>query len=141
LTTISGGKHSSFLYLLSQELQKNFQLPALCSFRILHNHSTMYTIPKKRNLIQSMVVAWNHASVLLVFGPKIYSHAMSQVQKSIPNIISIVKPTRCVNVSNLFYFGMTFYMFWTVFPSIMSSRLYIQKQAFVIRYCCLLASR
>ena len=48
------------------------------------------------------------------------------------NIIPIVKPTRCTNVSNLFYFGMTLYMFRTVFPSIIrSSRLYIQQQAFV----------
>jgi len=46
--------------------------------------------------------------------------------------ISIVKPTRCTNVSNLFYFGMTLYMFRTVFPSIIrSSRLYIKQQAFV----------
>jgi len=56
------------------------------------------------------------------------------------NIISIVKPTRCTNVSTLFYFGMTLYMFRTVFPSIIrSSRLYIWQQAFV-RYSCLLAS-
>jgi len=49
-----------------------------------------------------------------------------------PNIIVIVKPTRCSNVSNLFYFGMTVYMFRTVSPSIFrSSRLYIQQQAFV----------
>ena len=42
-------------------------------------------------------------------------------------LIPIVKPTRCTNVSNLFYFGMTLYMFRTVFPSIISSpRLYIQ---------------
>jgi hypothetical protein len=48
------------------------------------------------------------------------------------NIISIVKPTRCTSVSNLCYFGMTLYTFWTVFPSITrSSRLYIQQQAFV----------
>ena len=48
------------------------------------------------------------------------------------NIISIVKPTRCTTVSNLLYFGMTLYMFRTVFPSIIrSSRLYIQQQAFV----------
>jgi len=48
------------------------------------------------------------------------------------NIISIVKQTRCTNVSNLFYFGMTFYMFRKVFPSIIrSSRLYIQQQAYV----------
>jgi len=34
-----------------------------------------------------------------------------------PNIISILKPTRCTSVSNLFYFGMTLYMLRTVFPS------------------------
>jgi len=44
--------------------------------------------------------------------------------------ISIVKPTRCTNVSNLFYFGMTLHV--SVFPSIIrSSRLYTQHQAFV----------
>jgi len=48
------------------------------------------------------------------------------------NIISIVKPTRCTNVSNLFHFGMTLYMFRMVLPSIISSsRLYIQQQAYV----------
>jgi len=48
------------------------------------------------------------------------------------NIICIVKPTRCTSVSNLFYFGMTLYMFRTVFPSIIrSSRLYIQQQVSV----------
>jgi len=47
-----------------------------------------------------------------------------------PNIISIVKPTRYANVSNLFYFGMTLYVFRTVFPSIIrSSRLYIRGTA------------
>jgi len=47
-------------------------------------------------------------------------------------IISIVKPTRCSNVSNLFYFGMTLYMFRTVFPSIIRSwTLYIQQNAYV----------
>jgi len=48
------------------------------------------------------------------------------------NIIYIVKPTRRTNVSNLFYFGMTLYMFRTVFPSIIrSSRLYKQQLAYV----------
>ena len=48
------------------------------------------------------------------------------------NIISIVKATRCTNVSNLFYFGMTLYMFRTVFPSIIRSLwLYIQQHVFV----------
>jgi len=48
------------------------------------------------------------------------------------NIISVIKPTRCTNVSNLFYCGTTHYMFRAVFPPIIrSSRLYIQQQAFV----------
>jgi len=48
------------------------------------------------------------------------------------NIISIVKPTRCTNVSNLFYSEITLYMFRTVFPSVIrSSRMYIQQQAYV----------
>ena len=57
------------------------------------------------------------------------------------NIISIEKPTRCTSVSNLFYFGMTLYMFRTAIPSIIrSSRLYIQQQAFVKHIAdCLLA--
>ena len=38
-----------------------------------------------------------------------------------PNIISLVKPNRCTIVSNLFYFGMTLYMFRTVLPSIIRS--------------------
>jgi len=33
------------------------------------------------------------------------------------NIISVVKPTTCTNVSNLFYFGMTIYKFQTIFLS------------------------
>jgi len=54
-------------------------------------------------------------------------------------LVSIVKPTRCTNVSNLFHFGMTLYIFRTVYPSIInSSRLYIQQPN---RYCCLLASK
>ena len=45
-------------------------------------------------------------------------------------LFPIVKPTSCTNVSNTFYFGMTLYMFRTVFPSVISSSvLYIQQQA------------
>ena len=57
-------------------------------------------------------------------------------------LISIVKPTRCTNVSNLFYFGMTLDMFRMVFPSIIrsSGRLYIQQRAFVQQLLLLLAS-
>ena len=54
------------------------------------------------------------------------------ILRSIQRVTSIVKPTRCTNVPNLFYFGMILYMFRTVFPSIIrSSRLYIQQQAYV----------
>jgi len=35
------------------------------------------------------------------------------------------------NISNLFYFGKTLYVVWTVFPSIRSSRLYIQQQVYL----------
>jgi len=42
-----------------------------------------------------------------------------------------VQPTRC-NVSTFIYFCKTFYMFRTVFPSIIrSSKLHIQRQVFV----------
>jgi len=45
------------------------------------------------------------------------------------------------NISNLFYFGTTLYMFRTVSPSIiMSLRLYIQHQVYVIQVLWLLAS-
>jgi len=47
------------------------------------------------------------------------------------------------NISNLFYFGTTLYMFWTVSPSIIRSpRLYeyIQHQVYVIQVMWLLAS-
>jgi len=46
------------------------------------------------------------------------------------------------NISNLFYFGTTLYMFWTVFPSIIRSlRLYIHHQAYIIQDLWLLASK
>jgi len=70
---------------------------------------------------------------------------ISDVHRAVHHsITSIVKPTRCTNVSNLFYFGMTLYTFQTVFPSIIRSwRLYIQQQAFIKQITAdrLLASR
>jgi len=46
------------------------------------------------------------------------------------------------NISNLFYFGTTHYMFRTVFPSIIRSlRLYIEHQVYVIQVLWLLASK
>jgi hypothetical protein len=45
------------------------------------------------------------------------------------------------NISNLFYFGTTIYMFRAVFPYIIKSiRLYIQHQIYVIQVLWLLAS-
>jgi len=55
-------------------------------------------------------------------------------------IVSIAKPTTCTNFSNLLYFGILLYTFWTVFPSIIrSSRLYIQHHT--IQVLWLLASK
>jgi len=46
--------------------------------------------------------------------------------------ISIVKPNTCTSFSNLFYFGITLFMFRTVFPSIVrSSRLHIYLLLYV----------
>ena len=62
----------------------------------------------------------------------IYDVFYSKYSHQHVSVVPIVKPTRCTNVSNLFYFGMTLYMFQTDFPSITrSSRLYIEQQAFV----------
>jgi hypothetical protein len=51
------------------------------------------------------------------------------------------KTKQMYNISNLFYFGTTFYVFRTVSLSIIRSlRLYIQHQVYVTRFCsCLLA--
>jgi len=74
--------------------------------------------------------AWNCSVSVLWFCPdqhRIWLRSFS--------VISVVKPTRCTSVSNLFYFGMTLYMFRTVFLSIVrSSRLYIQQ--YLTNACC-----
>ena len=50
------------------------------------------------------------------------------------------KTNQMHNISNLFYFGTTLYMFRTVFPSIIRSlRLYIQHQIYVTQVLWLLA--
>jgi len=52
------------------------------------------------------------------------------------------KTNQMNNVSNLFYFGATPYMFRTVSPSIIRSlRLYIQHQLYVIQVLLLLTSK
>jgi len=61
--------------------------------------------------VESVVsVAWFCCTLVTIFR-----------DSEMTGIISIVKPTRCTNISNLFYFGMTLYMFRTVFPSIVRS--------------------
>jgi len=51
------------------------------------------------------------------------------------------KTNQMHNISNLFYFGTTFYMFRTIFRSIIRSlRLYIQHQVYVTQVLWLLAS-
>jgi len=58
------------------------------------------------------------------------------------NIISLVKKTRCTNVLNLFYFGMTLNMFRTIFPSIIRVQYCTYSNRHLSnRYCCLLASK
>ena len=50
------------------------------------------------------------------------------------------KTNQMHNISNLFYFGTTLYMFRMVFPSIIRSlRLYIQHQVYVTQVLWLLA--
>jgi len=57
-------------------------------------------------------------------------------------VVSIVKPTRCTNFLNLFYFEVVFYMFRTVFPSIIRSlKMYIQHQEYVKQVQLLLVSK
>ena len=52
------------------------------------------------------------------------------------------KTNQIHNISNLFYFGTTLYMFRTVSPSIIRSvRLSIQHQVYVIQVLWLLASK
>ena len=80
-----------------------------------------------------------YTALLEAFGSYVWSIIFYCLKKINYFIISIVKSTRCTNVSNLFYFGMTLYMFQMVFLSIISSsRLYIQLSN---RYCSLLARK
>jgi len=96
--------------------------------------------------VRRMLLTFSHLEIKLVFcvfqyvcslyGGELLRHyelGFFDVHTAVHlNIISIVKPTRCTNVSNLFYFRTTLYMFRTVLPSIIrSSRLYIQQQSYV----------
>ena len=104
---------------------------------ILHNVLKSFSKTDNKNFVQnfSRFFIENIPLCLKYIKNKLnmYSSDTFDVHRPVHrNIISIVKPARCTNVLNLFYFGMTLYMFRTVFPSIIrSSRLYIQQQAFV----------
>ena len=52
------------------------------------------------------------------------------IKEKVLYLISIVKPTRCASVSNLFYFVMTLYMFRTV--------LLASRQQYLFDKCLLL---
>jgi hypothetical protein len=100
--------------------------------QIVVSHLTKYTtnlvkVAKYRSfalLINSMLWEDSHA-LNCVFSFVILQDSNTQIKFC----TSTVNPTRCTNFSNLFYFGITLYMFRMVFPSsIRSSRLYIQKQ-------------
>ena len=70
----------------------------------------------------------------------LYVHTLRTLSRY--NVINFYSKTNQMhNISNLFYFGTTFYMFRTVSPSIIRSlRLYIQHQVYVIQVLWLLAS-
>jgi len=91
----------------------------------VHENLTLATILKT---LISLIPYFYRSTVLL------FSHLrllVSEFEFGL-NVISTVKPTRCTNVSNLFHFGMTLYMFRTVFPPIIRiSRRYVQQQAYV----------
>jgi len=54
--------------------------------------------------------------------------------------ISIVKQTRCTNVSNLFYFGTTLYMFRTIFSRPSSGVQDSAHSIYVKNACCCIYS-
>ena len=105
----------------------------------LHLHCNIYTTDARNTFLHiSALLGWLLQGVFAVV--KVVVSKWSVVCSTFTQlqIISIVKPTRCTNVSNLFYFGITLYMFRAVFPSIIrSSRLYVQQPN---RFCCLLVS-
>jgi len=89
--------------------------------------------PTGRGLYQVHILFANKQAIEMIKSLPLFMSGVPGLMSM--EVISIVKPTRCTNVSNLFYFGMTHYMLRTVFPSIIrSSRLCIQMSN---RYCCI----
>jgi len=79
---------------------------------------------------EAFAVAYNHIMANLTFvGPCIIIYFYS-------------KTIHMHNISNLFYFGTTLYMFRTVSPSISRSlRLYIRHQVYFVQVLWLLSSK
>jgi len=114
--------------------------PTVHSQNQLYLHSKIHTTDARNTFLHVSALLGCHLQGVFAV-VKVVVSKCSVVCRTLTqlHIISIVKSTRCNNVSNLFYFGMTLYMFRTVFPSIISSsRLYIQLWN---RYCCLLANK
>jgi len=92
-----------------------------------HTHTLTHTHTHSHTHTHTHTLTHTHTHTITPYFPT----TLSCKYKS-PVDLSIVKPTRCTSVLNLFYFGMALYMFRTVFPSVIrSSRPYIQQQAFI----------
>ena len=78
----------------------------------------------------------------IVSSSRLYIQQQAFVKQILLSACQPVKPTRCTNVSNLFYFAMTLYMFRAVFPSIIRVQdCTYSNRHLSNRYCCLLASK
>jgi len=113
--------HMKVAYLLKRLIVRYVYPPILNTpfWKNLRNFQFNFICGLNRNLHRNLY------SAIILNNIKVSYHICSET-------ISLVKSTRCTNVTNLFYFRMTLYMFRTVFPSIIrSSRLYIQQQEYV----------
>ena len=108
-----------------------------CQIYKLALSNIAYVLPKYESLISTcLTLLHKHVLFELEFSYSWHWYlSFSKLRSWRLTLVPTVKPTRCTNVSNLFYFRMTLYMFRTVFPSIISSsRLYVQQPN---RYCCM----
>ena len=117
----------------------------LCCFKCLFYYPTNTTIYIYIYISCILV----HLTLLHISAVQ-FSHRKTRMHKKRPLFTSsrykllyfYSKTNQMHIISNLFYFGTTIRMFRTVFPSIiMSLRLYIQHQVYVIQVLWLLASK
>jgi hypothetical protein len=86
------------------------------------SHQTCRTPPIfKLNFVTSQPTWPVQTSTFQVPELNIYIGKSNELFKCKVLYLSTVNPTRCTNPSNLFYFGITLYMFRTVFPSVIRS--------------------